>query len=478
MAPLTLAQVRVVDGIVSAGLRLSCEYGQWAVSQGKSGPSGEGVMRIGRRLGSALLLAALLSAGPAALAQKQYGPGVSDGEIRIGQTMPYSGPASAYGTIGRAELAYFAGINRSGGVNGRKITLLSLDDSLSPPKTVEQTRKLVEQENVLLMFSTLGTPTSMAVRKYLNERQVPQLFVASGAAAWGDWEHYPWTMGWQPNYQTEARIYAKYLLENRPDARIALLYQDDDYGKDYLKGLRDGLGERADKMLVAVATYETSDPSIDSQVAALEGSGADVFFNGGTPKFGAQAIRKAYDLGWHPLQLLASVSTSVSAVLAPAGLEKAKDIISIGYLKDPTDPQWQEDPGFRDWLAFMRQDYPEGSIADNYNVSGYSLAQTLVEVLRRCGDDLSRIRIKTAPDDFRPLKGDAPRALQRPDLDALHPRHQRLAMTVRALEPPTLTLPLKGGGEFSATAPPSPSPLVGEGGVGGRQQARRSWPSA
>ena len=381
-------------------------------------------MRIGRLLCSALVLLALVPAAPAALAQKNYDPGVSDAEIKIGQTMPYSGPASAYGTIGRAELAYFAMINRAGGVNGRKITLLSLDDSLSPPKTVEQTRKLVEQENVLLMFSTLGTPTSMAVRKYLNERQVPQLFVSSGATAWGDYQHYPWTMGWQPNYQTEARIYAKYILENRPDARIALLYQDDDYGKDYLKGLRDGLGERADKMLVAVASYETSDPSVDSQVAALEGSGADVFFNGGTPKFGAQAIRKAYDLGWHPLQFLASVSSSVSAVLVPAGLDKAKGIISIGYLKDPTDPQWQSDQGFRDWLAFMRSDYPEGNIADNYNVTGYSLAQTLVEVLKRCGDDLTRkrvmkeaarlylalpmllpgIRIKTGPDDFRPLK--------------------------------------------------------------------------
>jgi branched-chain amino acid transport system substrate-binding protein len=381
-------------------------------------------MRIGWLRASALVLAALLTGAPAVSAQQKYAPGVSDSEIRIGQTMPYSGPASAYGTIGRAELAYFAMINRAGGVNGRKITMLSLDDSLSPPKTVEQTRKLVEQENVLLMFSTLGTPTSMSVRRYLNEHQVPQLFVASGATAWGDVEHYPWTIGWQPNYQTEARIYAKYLLENRPDARIALLYQDDDYGKDYLKGLRDGLGDRADKMLVAITSYETSDPSVDSQVATLQSSGADVFFNGGTPKFGAQAIRRAYDLGWHPLQFLASVSTSVSAVLVPAGTDKAKDIISIGYLKDPTDPQWQSDPAFRDWLAFMQKEYPDGNTADNYNVTGYSLAQTLVEVLKRCGDDLSRervmkeaahldlalpmllpgIKVKTAPDDFRPLK--------------------------------------------------------------------------
>jgi branched-chain amino acid transport system substrate-binding protein len=357
-------------------------------------------------------------------AEKTYAPGVSDREIRIGQTMPYSGPASAYGTIGRSELAYFAMINGQGGVNGRKIVMLTVDDALSPPKTVEQTRKLVEQDQVLLMFSTLGTPTSMSVRKYLNGNKVPQLFISSGATAWGDYANFPWTMGFQPNYQTEAHVYAKYILEHMPNARIGLLYQDDDYGKDYLKGLRDGLGEFADKMLVATASYETSDPTTDSQVVSLQGAGVDVFFNGGTPKFGAQAIRKAYDMGWHPTQFLAAVSTSLGAVLKPAGFEKAKGIISIAFFKDPTDPQWQDDAGYKDWLAFMKRWYPEGDLADNYNVQGYLLAQTLVEVFKRCGDDLSRenvmrqaagldlalpmllpgIQIATSPTDFRPIK--------------------------------------------------------------------------
>ena len=370
------------------------------------------------------LLAVLVIAPGGAGAQKRDVPGVSASEIKIGQTMPYSGNASAYGTIGRAEQAYFAMINEQGGVNGRRITMLSLDDSLSPPKTVEQTRRLVEQDKVLLMFSTLGTPTSMSVRKYLNNAGVPQLFVASGATAWGDYAHFPWTMGWQPNYQTEAHVYAKYILEHKPDARIGVLYQDDDYGKDYLKGLRDGLGEHAAKMIVATASYETSDPSVDSQVVSLQSAGADVFYNGGTPKFGAQAIRKAYDMGWHPLQFLASVSTSIGAVLQPAGPEKAKDIISIAFLKDPTDPQWHDDPAYKEWLAFMQRHYPQGDLSDNFNVEGYALAQTLVEVFRRCGDDLSRenvmrqaakldlalpmllpgIRITTSPTDFRPIK--------------------------------------------------------------------------
>ncbi len=377
-----------------------------------------------KRVGVSALLLALGLASGAAEAQKTYPPGVSDHEIKIGETMPYSRPASAYGTIGRSELAYFAMINAAGGVNGRKITLLTLDDALSPPKTVEQTRRLVEQDQVLLMFSTLGTPTSMSVHKYLNNAGVPQLFVASGATEWGDYAHFPWTMGWQPNYQTEAHVYAKYILEHMPNARIAVLYQDDDYGKDYLKGLRDGLGEAAEKMIVATASYETSDPTVDSQVVSLQSSGADIFFNGGTPKFGAQAIRKAYDIGWHPQQFLASVSTSIGAVLKPAGPEKAKGIISIAFVKDPTDPQWQNDKGYQDWLAFMKRWYPEGDLSDSFNVWGYSLGQLVVEVFRRCGDDLSRanvmkqaahldlelpmllpgIRISTAPDDFRPIK--------------------------------------------------------------------------
>jgi len=369
-----------------------------------------------------LVLGVLLSWGRAQA--QSYGPGVSDIEIKIGQTMPYSGPASAYGTIGRSELAYFAMINAAGGVNGRKITMISLDDALSPPKTVEQTRRLVEQDEVLLMFSTLGTPTSMSVRKYLNANAVPQLFIASGATAWGDYANYPWTIGWQPNYQTEAHVYAKYILEHLPNARIGLLYQNDDYGKDYLKGLRDGLGESADKMLVAAASYETSDATMDQQVVSLQSADVDVFFNGGTPKFGAQAIRKAYDIGWHPTQFLASVSTSIGAVLKPAGFEKAKGIMSIAFLKDPTDPQWQQDQGYKDWRAFMERWYPQGDVTDNFNVQGYLTAETLVEVLKRCGSDLSRgnimkeaakldldlpmllpgIRITTSPSDFRPIK--------------------------------------------------------------------------
>ena len=358
------------------------------------------------------------------LAQHANPPGVSDSEIKIGQTMPYSGPASAYGTIGRVEIAYLAMINEHGGVNGRRVTMMSLDDALSPPKTVEQTRRLVEQEKVLLMFSTLGTPTSMSVRKYLNANKVPQLFSASGATAWGDFENYPWTIGWQPNYQTEAHVYAKYILEHAPEAKIGVLYQDDDYGKDYLKGLRDGLGEGADKMIIAAASYETSDPTVDSQVVSLQSAGATVFFNGGPPKFGAQAIRKAHDIGWQPLQFLASVSTSIGAVLVPAGPEKAKGIISIVYFKDPTDPKWRDDQGYKDWLAFMQKYYPDGNLADNFNVIGYSTVQTLVEVLKRCGDDFSRenimkvashldlelpmllpgIKISTSPSDFRPIK--------------------------------------------------------------------------
>jgi branched-chain amino acid transport system substrate-binding protein len=377
------------------------------------------------RFSLSLLAVLWLAAAPKdAAAAGKTDPGVTATEIRIGQTMPYSGPASAYGTIGRAEMAYFAMLNEKGGVNGRKVTLLSLDDGLQPPKTVEQTRKLVEQDGVLMMFSTLGTPTSMAVRKYLNGKKVPQLFIASGATAWGDYATYPWTMGWQPNYQTEAHIYAKYILQHKPDAKIGLLYQNDDYGKDYLKGLRDALGDKADKMIVATASYEPTDPTVDSQVVTLQGAGADVFFNGGTPKFGAQAIRKAYDINWHPMQFVASVSTSIAAVLQPAGFEKAKGVISIAYLKDPTDPQWQNDPALKDWLAWMKAYYPEGNVADNFNVTGYAIAQTLAAVLKQCGEDLTRenimkqaghlelelpmllpgIKITTSATDFRPIK--------------------------------------------------------------------------
>ncbi len=285
-------------------------------------------MRYARRLwiASAAATAVVLMAG-AGQAGKMYGPGASDTEIKIGNTNPYSGPASAYGTIGKAIKAYFAKINAAGGINGRQINIISLDDSYSPPKTVEQVRRLVEQEKVLFLFQTLGTPTNSAIHKYVNKKKVPHLFVATGATKWGDPENFPWTMGWQPNYQTEARIYARYILEHVKDPKVAVLYQNDDYGKDYLKGLRDGLGAKADTFIVAAVSYETSDPTVDSQIVALKNSGANVFVNITTPKFAAQAIRKAYDIGWRPLQLLNNVSTSVSRVLKPAGLEKSVGIV-------------------------------------------------------------------------------------------------------------------------------------------------------
>ncbi|HYM31328.1 MAG TPA: ABC transporter substrate-binding protein [Candidatus Cybelea sp.] len=354
------------------------------------------------RASLAAALAFLVAGGAAA--QKKYDPGATDTEIKIGQTMPYSGGASAYGTIGRSEAAYFKLINEQGGVNGRKINLISLDDGLSPPKTVEQTRRLVEQDNVLFMFQMLGTPTSIAARKYLNAAKVPQLFVASGATAWTDYEHYPWTIGWQPNYQTEAHVYARYILEHKPDAKIAILYQNDDFGKDYIKGLRDVFGDKADKLIVATVSYEANDPTVESQVVTLAGSGATVWFNGATPKYAAQSIRKAYDIGWKPLQFLTSVSESVGAVLQPAGLEKAVGIISIGYLKDPTDPQWQNEQGFKDWAAWMKKYYPEGNTADIYNVWGYSAATTLIYVLKQCGDNLTRENVMHEATNIKELK--------------------------------------------------------------------------
>ncbi|HXZ01090.1 MAG TPA: ABC transporter substrate-binding protein [Stellaceae bacterium] len=380
-------------------------------------------MRRFARWALALAVAAL-AAAPAE-AEKRYAPGVSDDEIRIGQTMPYSGPASAYGTIGRAELAYFAMLNEAGGINGRKITLVSLDDSFSPPKTFEQTRRLIEQENVAFIFSSLGTSTGVVVRKYLNDHQVPQLFHASGATFWADPEHFPWTIGWQPNYQTEGAIYGRYLLQHDPEARVAVIYQNDDAGRDYVKGFRMGLGEAAaQKMIVATATYEVTDPSLDSQIVSLQGSGASVLFNNSTPKFAAQAIRKTYDIGWKPRHFLMSVAASVSAVMEPAGLEKGQGIISAQYLKDPNDAQWRDDPAMKEWRAFMTKYYPEGSLADGFNVSGYAEAQTLAQLLRQCGDDLSRenimkqaasldmtlplllpgIRIHTSAHDFSPIK--------------------------------------------------------------------------
>jgi len=385
-------------------------------------------IRLQRRLSlilSLLILAAPALIAPPAQAQNKYGPGVTDTEIKIGQTMPYSGPVSAYATIGKAESAYFEKINAEGGINGRKIKLISLDDGFSPPRTIEQIRRLVEQEEVLLLFQTLGTATNTAIHQYVNAKKVPHLFVATGATKWGDPGHFPWTMGWQPAYQTEARIYAKFILNTKPHAKIGVLYENDDFGKDYVKGFRDGLGDKAAEMVVAEESYEVTDPTVDSQIIALKSSGADTFFNSANVKAAAQAIRKTYDIGWRPLHILAVVSASVAAVLTPAGLEKSKDLISVGYLKDPTDPQWKTDPGVREWIDWMKKYFPEGNVADVFNVYGYSAAQTLVQVLRQCGDDLTRenvmrqaanikdlelpmllpgIRINTSPTDYYPIE--------------------------------------------------------------------------
>jgi len=374
-------------------------------------------------LGTTALIAGLAAAP--ALAQKKYGPGVTDTEIKIGNTMPYSGPASAYGTIGKAEEAYFNKINAEGGINGRKIKFVSADDGYSPPKAVEQVRMLVEQEQVAFLFNTLGTPSNTAIHKYMNGKKVPQLFVATGATKWGDPQHFPWTMGWQPSYQTEGRIFAKYLLANLPNAKIGILYQNDDYGKDYVTGLKNNLGDKAKAMIIKEVSYEVTDPTIDSQIGDLKASGADVFYDITTPKFAAQAIRRAHDVGWQQTHLLNSVSNSVGGALAPAGLDKAKGVISLAYFKDPTDAQWKNDKGFQGWLAFMKQWYPQGALDDGGNVYGYNVAQGLVQVLQQCGDDLSRenimkqaaslkdlelpmllpgIKVNTSPTDFFPIE--------------------------------------------------------------------------
>src|SRR6187399_3751000 len=300
-------------------------------------------------------LAVIAASSSSALAQKKYDTGATDTEIKIGNIMPYSGPASAYGTIGKAQAAYFRMINDQGGINGRKINFISYDDAYSPPKTVEQARKLVESDEVLLIFNPLGTPPNTAIQKYMNQKKVPQLFVATGATKWNDPKEFPWTMGWQPNYQSETIIYAKYILKNKPNAKIAVLYQNDDYGKDYLKGLKDGLGAKAASMIVMEESYEVSEPTIDSHIVKLKASGADVFMNITTPKFAAQAIKKNMEIGWKPLHFLNNVSASVGSVMKPAGFENAQDIISSNYLKDPTDAQWKDDPGMKDFVAFMNK---------------------------------------------------------------------------------------------------------------------------
>jgi branched-chain amino acid transport system substrate-binding protein len=330
---------------------------------------------------------AVATASPA-LAQKKYDPGASDTEIKIGNTNPYSGPASAYGQIGKTIAAYFKMVNDHGGINGRKINFISYDDSYSPPKAVEDARKLVESDEVLFLFQTLGTPSNTAIEKYMNAKKVPQLFVASGATKFGDPKEFPWTMGWQPTYQSEARIYAKYLLDHHPNGKIGILYQNDDFGKDYVKGLKDGLGGKM--QIVSEQPYEVSDPTVDSQMVSLKASGADVFLNVATPKFAAQAIKKAAEIGWKPVHLLSNVSLSVSSVLTPAGLDNSKGILSSYFLKDPTNPQLKDDPAIKEWNAFMDKYYPDGDKNSAFTVYGAAVAETMVYVLKQCGDDLTR----------------------------------------------------------------------------------------
>ncbi|MCC8940463.1 ABC transporter substrate-binding protein [Bradyrhizobium sp. Arg68] len=364
-------------------------------------------MSTGRQLAVlAAALAIVATSGSAALAQKKYDTGATDTEIKVGNIMPYSGPASAYGVIGRTEAAYFKMINDQGGINGRKINFISYDDNYSPPKTVEQARKLVESDEVLLVFNSLGTPPNTAIQKYMNQKKVPQLFVATGATKWNDPQNFPWTMGWQPNYQSETIIYARYILKNHPNAKIAVLYQNDDYGKDYLKGLKDGLGAKAASMIVAEDSYEVSEPTIDSHIVRLKATGADVFINITTPKFAAQAIKKNAELGWKPLHFLNNVSGSIGSVIKPAGFENAQDIISSQYFKDPTDAQWKNDKAMIAWNEFLDKYFPEANRADASVMYAYIVSQGLVHVLKACGDNLTRENImKQAASirDYEPL---------------------------------------------------------------------------
>jgi ABC-type branched-subunit amino acid transport system substrate-binding protein len=369
--------------------------------------------------GMALALALSISA---AAAQKKYDSGASDTEIKVGQTMPFSGPASAYASIGKTEAAYFRMINDQGGINGRKINLIQYDDAYSPPKAVEQVRKLVESDEVLLTFQILGTPSNAAVQKYLNSRKVPQLFAAASALRFSDPKNFPWTMGYDPNNFVEGRIYGQYILKEYPSAKVGVLYQNDDFGKDYLNGIKSGLGDKAAKMVVAEASYEVSDPTVDSQVLRIKDSGADLFFSAATPKQAAQAIKKIAESDWQPVQIVSLKATSIGSVLKPAGLENSKGIISSNYGKEPLDPQWKDDPGLKRYFAFMEKYYPDGDKGSNFNTYGYSVAQLLVHVLEQCGDDLTRenvlkqatslkdfevdlalpgIKINTSPTDYR-----------------------------------------------------------------------------
>ncbi|OKO78511.1 ABC transporter substrate-binding protein [Bradyrhizobium sp. NAS96.2] len=381
---------------------------------------------VARRMAALSTAIIILAAGAgSASAQKTYDTGASDTEIKIGNIMPYSGPASAYGTSGRAQAAYFRKINAEGGINGRKINFISYDDSYSPPKTVEQARKLVESDEVLLIFAALGTASNGAIQKYMNTKKVPQLFIQTGATKWNDPQNFPWTMGWQPSYQAEGRIYAKHILKEKPNGRIAVLYQNDDYGKDYLKGLKDGLGDKAASMIVTEDAYEVAEPTIDTHIVKMKSMNADVFVDIATPKFAAQAIKKTAEIGWKPLHILNSVGSSIGAVIQPAGFANAQGIISVAYLMDPLDPQWKDDPGMKAFDEYLSKYFPEGNRADGLVVTGYNVAQTLVQVLKQCGDDLTRanvmkqaanlkafrtnnllpgITMNTSPIDFAPIK--------------------------------------------------------------------------
>jgi ABC-type branched-subunit amino acid transport system substrate-binding protein len=333
---------------------------------------------------------ALALSASSAQAQKNYDPGATDTEVKIGQTVPFSGPASAYATIGKAQAAYFNMINQQGGVNGRKINLIQYDDAYSPPKAVEQVRKLVESDEVLLTFQIIGTPSNAAVQKYLNTKKVPQLFAATGATKFTDPKNFPWTLGFNPNYFVEGRIYGQYILKQYPNAKVGILYQNDDLGRDYLNGIKAGLGEKAATMVVAEASYEMTDPTIDSQIIKLKSAGADLFFSASTPKFAAQAIKKNAELGWKPVHILDINATSVGAVMQPAGLEASKDVISVNYGKDPLDPTWKDDPGMKRYFEFMAKYFPEGDKNSSFNAYGYSTSQLMVHVLKQCGDNLTR----------------------------------------------------------------------------------------
>ena len=367
------------------------------------------------------LVLALVLARPAAA---ENAPGVSDSEIKIGQTMPYSGPVSAASANGFAELAYFHMLNDEGGINGRKINLISLDDGYSPPRTLEQTRKLIEEDGVAFIFGSVGTPTNAAIHKYLNDRKVPQLLIETGAERWDDPAHFPWTMRFVPGYRMESRIYGRWIREHKPGAKVAVLYQDDDFGKDLLAGLKEGLGDSSAR-IVATASYEVTDPNVDSQIITLQSSGADTLLTAATPKFAAMSIRKTYDIGWRPLHFLDQIASAINAVLRPAGIEKSIGVLSSAYMKDATDPRWKDDPAYHAWRAWMEKYNPRADPADIYNVYGYNVAMAVVQVLRQCGNDLSRenimrqatnlhdvalpmlqpgITLSTGPADYEPVK--------------------------------------------------------------------------